>query len=140
MLNKGFLFLNIFLVLFMMVLSSCSDRVSNEADCTWQIQNAASLAAARYISVINAIEQGESDLAIKDIDWWVDQSILELYYLEQKYPEKRLDDNFIPNTDIKMKRIYRDIARYRYEHSRVNNVPLTKEQMKLIENFVEKYR
>ena len=118
-----------------------SEAAEDKTDCVLQGQNAASLAAVRYISIIEGIQNGAIEEAIKDMDWWVDQAIMELQYLEEKYPYKHIEQNKPtgPEGIITYKRIYRDIARYRRDHPRKHKVPLDSHKLKIIDAFVKKY-
>ena len=80
--------------------------------------------------------------AVQDMDWWVDQAIIELSYLEKTNLDRHLEENQVEGSDgiIRFKRVYRDIARYRRDHSRIHKVPLDSNQMTLINDFVEKYK
>ena len=91
---------------------------------------------------MEAIQNNNIDQAVEDMDWWVDQAILELQFLEEQYPEKQLEETPIQGTDgtLRMKRIYRNIARFRSEHPRKHIVPLNLQQLEMIDKFVEKYK
>ena len=134
-------------VLLIILLTGCSStnpNVSslNESDCSLQVQNSVTLSAQRFIGVMWAIRNDSTDQAVKDMDWWIDQSILELQFLEKTYPEKQLEKNLVPGTDgtFIMKRLYRDIARYRNANQRKHLVPLNSMQLEIIDDFVKKYK
>ncbi len=135
------------IVLFIFILTGCSSTNSkvsslNESDCSLQVQHSVTLSAHRFIGVMGAIRNNNTDQADKDMDWWVDQAILELQFLEEKYPEKQLEKNPVPRTDgtLIMKRLYRDIARYRNDNQRKHLVPLNSRQLEIIDEFVKKYK
>ena len=118
-----------------------SEAAEDKTDCVLQGQNAAFLAAVRYISIIEGIQNGAIEEAIKDMDWWADQAIMELLYLEEKSPYKHIEQNKPTGSEgiITYKRIYRDSARYRRDHPRKHRVPLNSHQLKIIDAFVKKY-
>ena len=111
-------------------------------DCSLQVQNSVSLQAIRYIGIMESIQDGNTNKAVEDMDWWVDQAIMELSHLEEKYPDKNLPEATVggPAGIIKLKRVYKNIARYRDEHPRVHTVPLNEDQLKAIALFVKKYK
>ena len=69
-------------------------------------------------------------------------AIIELNFLDEKYPDKNLAERNAPNTDsiLQMKFLYRNIAKYRYENPRIHKIPLNTHESKAIESFVEKYK
>ena len=91
---------------------------------------------------MKAIQNTKVDQALDDMDWWVDQAILQLQFLEEQYPERQLEETLIQGMDgtLRMKRIYRDIARFRNENQRRHIVPLNSQQLEMIEKFVGKYK
>jgi len=141
---------NLFLVfmvvtgMFLGCATAHKDKISesNTTDCSLQVQNSVSLTAIRYISIINAIRDENTKGAVEDMDWWVDQAILELSFLEEKYPDKNLPEVTVGGSEstIKFKRLYREIARYRDAHPRIHTVPLNEEQSKAISSFVKKHK
>ncbi len=141
-------FLNITaIVLSIILLTGCSStnpNVSslNESDCSLQVQHSVTLSAIRFIGVMWAIQNDSTDQAVEDMDWWIDQAILQLQFLEEKYPEKQLVRNPVPGTDgtFIMKRLYRDIARYRNDNQRKHLVSLNSRQLEIIDKFVKNYK
>jgi hypothetical protein len=115
---------------------------ANDADCSLQVQNSVTLSSMRYISIIKSIQDGDTNQAVEDMDWWVDMAIIELNYLEEKHPNIHFSEVNVPNTDgvLQMKTLYKKIAKYRNEHPRLHKIPLNSHESKAIESFVEKYK
>ena len=111
-------------------------------DCSLQVQNSVTLQTSRYISIMENIQEGNTNKAVEDIDWWIDLAIIELNYLDEKYPDKNLSEIKIPNTDgdLEFKRVYKKIVEYRKKNPRTHNKLLNSHESKAIESFVEKYK
>lgn len=113
----------------------------SNADCSLQVQNSVSLTAGRYISILKAFQSGPFDQSVDNMDWWIDQAILELMFLEETYPDKKLEENFVPGSDgiLQYKKLYQGIAQYRLNNIRRHKVPLDDKLLKIIDDFVKKY-
>lgn len=118
------------------------DSDLSNPDCLLQLQKSLSLQSSRYISIMENIQNGNTNKAVEEIDWWIDLAIIELNYLDEKYPDKDLSETKIPSTygTFKFKRIYKEIAGYRNKNTRTHKKPLNSHESKAIENFVEKYK
>lgn len=93
--------------------------------------------------LLDAIQKGNVDDARNDIDYWLDLAIVELQFLEESYPNTRWDETPIRELQefkVNMRKIYGDIARYRFDHPRRHTIPLDANQKRLIDTFVEKYK
>lgn len=106
-----------------------------------QLQKSSVLSAGRYTMLLDAIEKGNIDDAKNDIDYWLDLAIVELQYLEESLPNEAWAETPVQGLEeIKMKKLYGDIARYRLAHPRKHKVPLDDKFIRLIDTFVEKYK
>jgi hypothetical protein len=106
-----------------------------------QLQKSSSLSGARYSMLLDAIHKGNVDDARNDIDYWLDLAIVELQFLEETYPNTQWAETPVKNLEeVKMRKIYGDIARYRLEHPRKHTVPLDDNFKRLIDTFIEKYK
>jgi hypothetical protein len=127
----------------LLLLFSCSTTnqapVESKSNCPIQAQNSVSLTSIRYISILEAIKNGDVDQASEDMDWWIDQAIIELMYLEESNPGKKIEENPVSDS-LRYKKIYNNIARYRVKNPRIHKVPLDNQQMKMIETFVNNYK
>ena len=91
--------------------------------------------------LLEAIQKGNVEDARNDIDYWLDLAIVELQHLEESYPNVDWSENPVKNLEeVKMRRIYRDIAQYRLNHPRKHNVPIDDNYKRLIDAFIEKYK
>jgi hypothetical protein len=106
-----------------------------------QLQKSSSLSAGRYTMLLDTLEKGNVDDARNDIDYWLDMAIVELQYLEETFPTEDWAGTPIQGLEeIKMKKIYGDIARYRLAHPHKYKVPLDDNFKRLIDTFIEKYK
>jgi len=106
-----------------------------------QLQKSVTLAAGRYAEILKDIERGDTQHAKDDADWWLDQSIIELQWLEERLPVGRWES--VPVADMpnmQMKTLYRSIARSRRDHPRHHSVPIEPATLKRIDDFVRKYQ
>jgi hypothetical protein len=130
----------------LLLLCSCSTTdktiAVSKSDCSLQVQNSVTLQATRYVSILEALKKGTAEQAVQDMDWWIDQAIIELISLEENNPDGKLEENPVVGTDgiLRYKRLYRDVARYRAAHPRTHKVPLDSQQLKIIDTFVNKYK
>lgn len=68
-------------------------------------------------------------------------AIVELQYLEETFSKEDWAETPIQGLEeVKMKKIYGDIARYRLDHPRKHKVPLDDNFKRLIDTFIEKYK
>ena len=99
------------------------------------------LSAARYTQILADLEAGRIEETKKDLDWWLDQEIMDLALLEESYPQGQWGEVPVDrDSELKAKTIYRKIAQYRKNHPRLHSVPLEPELIKLIDAFVAKYQ
>ncbi len=109
-----------------------------------QLQKSSSLSAGRYTMLLEALEKGNVgnvDDARDDMDYWLDMAIVELLFLEESYPNENWAETPLQGLEeVKMKKIYGDIARYRLAHPRKHKVPLDDNFKRLIDTFIEKYK
>jgi hypothetical protein len=106
-----------------------------------QLQRSSSLSAGRYTMLLDAIQKGSVDDAKNDIDYWLDMAIVELQFLEESYPNTQWAETPLKGLEeVKMRKIYGDIARYRFDHPRKHTVPLDENLKRLIDTFIEKYK
>jgi len=116
-----------------------------EEDCNikvgLQLQKSSSLSAGRYTMLLDAIQKGTVDDARNDIDYWLDLAIVELQFLEERYPKTQWAETPLKGLEeVKMRKIYGDIARYRLDHPRKHTIPLDDNLKRLIDTFIEKYK
>lgn len=109
-------------------------------DVALQLQKATALAAGRYTDVLRSLEGGKLEGAKNDIDWWLDQSIIELEFLEERYPHGDWAAVQPRDSPLRMGSFYKRIAQFRRDHPRRHSVPLDPESLKRIEIFVQKYQ
>lgn len=106
-----------------------------------QLQKSSSISAIRYSALLDAIEKGNVGDARDDIDHWLDLAIVELQFLEESFPNEAWAETPLQGLEeIKMKKIYGDIARYRLNHPRKHKTPLDDNFKRRIDAFVEKYK
>jgi hypothetical protein len=106
-----------------------------------QLQKSSGLSAGRYTMLLDALEKGSVDDARNDIDYWLDMAIVELQYLEEAFPKEDWAGTPIQGLEeVKMKKIYGDIARYRLDHPRKHKIPLDDNFNRRIDTFIEKYK
>jgi hypothetical protein len=106
-----------------------------------QLQKSSSLSAGRYTMLLDAIRKGNVDDAKNDIDYWLDLAIIELQFLEESYPNTQWAETPLKGLEeVKMRKIYGDIARYRLDHPRKHTVPLDDNLKRLIDTFIERYK
>jgi hypothetical protein len=106
-----------------------------------QLQKSSSLSAGRYTMLLDALEKGNVDDAKNDIDSWLDMAIVELQYLEESIPKEAWAETPVQGLEeVKMKKLYGDIARYRLSHPRKHRVPLDDNFKRRIDAFLEKYK
>jgi len=68
-------------------------------------------------------------------------AIVELQFLEESFPNDNWAETPLQGLEeVKMKKIYGDIARYRLAHPRKHKVPLDDNFRRLIDTFIEKYK
>jgi len=107
----------------------------------YQLQKSSSLSAGRYTMLLDTLEKGNVDDAKNDIDYWLDMAIVELQFLEESYPNENWAETPLQGLEeVKMKKIYGDIARYRLAHPRKHKVPLDDNFRRLIDTFIDKYK
>jgi hypothetical protein len=112
------------------------------SDANLQLQKSTLLSTTRYISVYKAIK-GYKNLepTQKDLDWWIDLSILELVTLENLYPDFDWGNvDMDSSVALKAKRFYREIADYRIAQPRLHDVPMKESEIEAIKKFTEKYK
>lgn len=106
-----------------------------------QFQKSVALAAGRYALILEKIESGKVEEGKRDLDHWVDLSILELAALEETNPEGRWAEVPTgPESGITMRVHYRHLAQYRKSHPRVHVIPLEASELQRIDVFVQKYQ
>lgn len=108
-----------------------------------QLQKSLALSAGRYTTILKAMDKGdreEMENAKNDIDWWIDQAIIELQFLEERYPHGDWAAVQFQDSTTRMDRFYKRIAQFRRDHPRRHSVPLDAESLKRIEIFVQKYQ
>ncbi len=106
-----------------------------------QLQKSSNLSASRYTMLLEALDKGNVNEARNDIDYWLDLAIVELQFLEESFPNEEWAEIPIQGLEeVKMKKMYGDIARYRLDHPRKHKVPLDDNFKRLIDAFIEKYK
>ena len=106
-----------------------------------QLQKSSSLSAGRYTMLLDALDKSNVDDARNDIDYWLDMAIVELQFLEESLPNENWAETPLQGLEeVKMKKIYGDLARYRLAHPRKHKVPLDDNFRRLIDTFIEKYK
>jgi hypothetical protein len=106
-----------------------------------QLQKSSSLSVGRYTMLLDTLDKGNVDDARNDIDYWLDMAIVELQFLEESFPNENWAEIPLQGLEeVKMKKIYGDIARYRLAHPRKHKVPLDDNFRRLIDTFIEKYK
>lgn len=108
-------------------------------DVALQFQKSVTLAAGRYTELMRSVENGNLDQAKEDMDWWIDQAIIELQLLEEDHPNGDWAAVQV-DSHLRMSALYRSLAQFRRDHSRYHSVPLGAESLKRIETFVKKYQ
>jgi hypothetical protein len=117
-----------------------SAPTSNRPEVALQLQKSLLLSACRYTEILKAMDRGDVKAAKDDIDWWIDQAIIELLWLEERYPHGDWDNVQQQDAPFSAKRFYREIAQFRRDHPRRHSVPLDAKTLGQIEKFVEKYQ
>jgi len=106
-----------------------------------QLQKSSSLSAGRYTMLLDALAKGNVDDAGNDIDYWLDMAIVELQFLEESFPNENWAETPLQGLEeVKMKKIYGDIAHYRLAHPRKHKVPFDDNFRRLIDTFIENYK
>jgi hypothetical protein len=106
-----------------------------------QLQHTAMMSAGRYTQILDGLEAGKIEETKKNLDWWLDQEIMDLALLEESYPQGQWGEVTVDrDSELKAKAFYRKIAQYRKNHPRLHSVPLEPAQRRLIDAFVEKYQ
>jgi hypothetical protein len=104
-----------------------------------QLQKSVTLAAGRYAQIMRLLESGNLDQAKEDMDWWIDQAIIDLQLLEEEHPN--VDWAVIQvDSRLRMGPFYRNLAQFRRDHQRHHSIPLDAESLKRIGTFVKKYQ
>lgn len=86
------------------------------------------------------MEGGKLEETKKDVDWWIDQAIIELQWLEERFPAGDWGSVQLQESPLPMRNFYRRIAQFRRDHPRRHSVPLETDSLKRINKFVEKYQ
>jgi hypothetical protein len=124
----------------------CATRGHSQLDrpaVKLQLQNSVTLAACRYAAIFQAVESGSTHAVMSDLDWWIDQAIIELQMIEERYPLgswETVQAPHVPDPEFQMRILYRAIARFRRDHPRRHSVPLDEGSLKRISDFVQKYQ
>jgi hypothetical protein len=105
-----------------------------------QLQKSLALSAGRYMAILKAMDGGDLDETKKDIDWWIDQAIIELQWLEERHPHGDWGSVQMQGSPLPIRTFYKRIAQFRRDHPRRHSVPLDAESLKRIEIFVQKYQ
>ncbi len=91
--------------------------------------------------LLNLLEIGKVDEAKNDVDYWLDLAIVELQFLEESFPNEAWSETPVQGLEeVKMKKLYGDLARFRLNHPRKHKVPLDANSKRLIDTFIEKYK
>ena len=121
--------------------AGCASRPNpDRPEVGLQLQNSVVLSASRYTAILRALEAGDLEEIRKDLDWWIDQAILELVFLEERYPHGDWDAVRLQDSPLGMGSVYRRLAQFRRDHPRLHSVPLEPERLKQIELFTQKYQ
>ena len=151
--------LTVLIIIFLSLLA-CSTKGNNcqstkeifETGAAYHHQKSMALTLLRYISIIENIENSKTQKTREDIDHWIDLGIIELSFQDDENVRRELPLE-LQNEINKLKQdlmtlqpetpskelIYRKIAKYRKEHSRIHSVPLDTNQINLIDKFIKKY-
>jgi hypothetical protein len=132
----------VFFLLGLLAFSSCARHAeANPPASALQLQKSVALAAGRYVSIYEKIASGKGDEGQKDLDYWVDMSILELSALGNAYPDSHLDEVRIDSeSDLPIKAFYRRLAQYRGNHQRIHINSMTPAELQAIDRFIQKYK
>jgi hypothetical protein len=105
-----------------------------------QLQQSLVLSASRYASILEAMDEGRLAETKADIDWWIDQAIIELQWLEERHLDCDWGAVQSKDSPLPMGTFYRKLAHFRRDHSRQHSIPLEANSFGLIERFVKKYQ
>jgi hypothetical protein len=94
----------------------------------------------RYTTILEGLDDGRVANTKADIDWWIDQSIIQLQTLEENHPDGDWEAVQPMDSPLSMGVYYRKIARFRKDHPRQHVIPLDDDSLRLIDKFVDKYQ
>ncbi|MHB1309539.1 MAG: hypothetical protein ACYC23_20900 [Limisphaerales bacterium] len=121
--------------------AGCASRANRDRpEVGLQLQKSVVLSASRYTAIQRALDAGDLDEIQKDLDWWIDQAILELVLLEDRYPRGDWEAVQLQDSPLEMRSYYRRLAQFRRNHLRRHSVPLESERLNQIELFTQKYQ
>ncbi|MHB9006797.1 MAG: hypothetical protein ACYDC1_07670 [Limisphaerales bacterium] len=121
--------------------AGCDSRANRDrSEVGLQLQKSVVLSASRYTAIQRALDAGDLDEIQKDLDWWIDQAILELVLLEDRYPRGDWEAVQLQDSPLEMRSYYRRLAQFRRNHLRRHSVPLESERLNQIELFTQKYQ
>lgn len=120
--------------------AGCSTTPRQRPEVGLQLQKSVVLSASRYSAILSAIDKGDYEEIERDLDWWIDQAILELVLLEERYPQGDWEHVQYQDSQVQMQHFYRRLAQFRRDHPRRHAVPLESKRLKQIETFTQKYQ
>lgn len=145
----------IYFVTFLIIGCSCVE--SSRKDLTYGIQSgldyqhrrAVSISGMRLVYISELIQSKQTEIAIEQLDWYIDSMILEIAYAEKNCvttPEKvnreliKIVKKANPGNPIAPPELgLRKLAEYRKKYPRIHGEYLAEEDILLINKFIRKY-